>query len=98
MFEGPTFTFWNVVYTAIGAMIFWAKWGRTRLKVYALSNIVRLLPIPRIWRNAIEFLVFIFLGCLVGIGLVKPENVAQALTAGLGWTGLLSQRVSGEES
>jgi hypothetical protein len=93
-FQIPTFTFWNVAFTAIGVAIFWGKWGRTKLKAYVLSDIVNLLPVDDKWRSAIEFVVFVAFGCLVGIGVTQPTTAAQALTAGLGWTGFVTRPVS----
>ncbi len=92
MFEVPSFTFWNVVFTAVGAAVFWGKWGRTRLRAYLLSDLVNLLNIDDEWRSAIEFLIFLTLGCLVGIGVVRPTTPTQALTAGFGWTGFFTHR------
>ena len=40
MFEPPSFGFWNVVYTAIGATVFWGTWGRTKLKPFVLPDII----------------------------------------------------------
>ena len=92
-FEVPHFTFWNTVYTAIGAAVFWCRSGRTKLKVYYLSNVFDLVQFPEgPWRRCIEFLVFIVLGCLIGIGITKPDSVPQAITAGFAWTGFLAKR------
>jgi hypothetical protein len=95
VFQIPSFTFWNIVFTAIGVAVFWGKWGRTRLKAYVLSDLVNLIPVGAKQRAAIEFLVFLVLGCLVGIGVVQPTTPAQALTAGLGWTGFFTHHASG---
>lgn len=92
MFEGPEFTVWKLVYTAIGAAVFWGKWGRTRLRVYILWDVVRLLPVKGRSRATVEFLVFVTLGCIVGIGIVQPTSPMQALSAGLAWTGIFSHR------
>jgi hypothetical protein len=86
MFEAPTFTPWSVLFTATGAAVIWGKMGRTKLKAYYLSDIVRALPLNRKLQSLIEFIVFVTLGCLVGIGVAQPVNVRQALTAGIAWT------------
>lgn len=94
MFHVPDFTFWNVAYTAIGAAVFWGKWGRTKLKAICLSDILNLLDLKPAQRGALEFVIFVALGCLVGIAVVQPTNATQALTAGFGWTGLFSKHRS----
>jgi len=93
-FEAPHFTFWNVVYTAIGAAIFWGKSGRTKLRIFCLSDVLDFLEMPdgRL-RKCTEFVIFVVLGCLIGIGFVKPASVQQALTAGFAWTGVFAKRV-----
>ena len=90
-FHAPVFSLWTIVYTSIGAAIFWGKWGKAKLKAYVLSDLVNLLPCNQKWRGIIEFVIFVALGCLVGVAVVQPTNAAQALTAGLGWTGLVSK-------
>ena len=91
MFVEPSFEFWNVFFTAVGASVLWTRWGKTKLKAFILSDLLDLLPLNRTWRNAIEFLVFIVLGVIVGIGATAPVNPQQAIAAGLGWTGLFAQ-------
>jgi hypothetical protein len=94
VFDAPYFTFWNTVYTAIGAAVFWGRNGRTKLKVYYLSHVLDLIGLPegRV-RKCIEFGIFIVLGCLIGIGIAKPGTVPQAITAGFAWTGFIAKRV-----
>jgi hypothetical protein len=92
MFQVPSFTFWNVAFTAVGVAVFWGKWGRTKLQAYILSDLLNLVPVDDKWRSAIEFLIFLTLGCLVGIGIVQPTTPTQALTAGFGWTGFFTHR------
>ena len=90
-FEVPSFTFWNVFYTGSGAAIFWAKWGRANLRVFALADIIELFCEKGSKRAiALEFTIFIALGSLIGIGLTDPVNAKQALAAGMGWTGFFA--------
>lgn len=90
-FEMSWHSFWIVVYTAIGVAVFWGKWGRTRLRPYVLADLLALLGLKGPVRSAVEFSVFLVLGCLVGIGIVEPKTPAQALAAGFGWTGAFSR-------
>lgn len=92
MFEYPSFEIGNVAYTAIGAAVFWSKWGRNQLRAYGLSEIVALVPVRPKLKIAIEFSIFIVLGCIVGIGIASPSNAPQALSAGMGWTGFFTTR------
>lgn len=89
MFQGPSFTFWNIVYTAIGAAGFWSTWGRSKLKPFLIADLIRRLPARR-WHPLIEFLLFIVLGVIVGIGVTNPTNAQQAIAAGMGWTGIFA--------
>lgn len=84
------FTFSNMLFTATGAIVFWAtKGGRSELSALGLGKLISFLPWSRGARSVAEFLVFIGLGCIVGIGFTEPSNARQALTAGFGWTSLL---------
>lgn len=92
MFQSPSFGFWNIAFTALGAAVYWGKWGRTKLKAYVLSDFVDLIPVGPKWRSAIEFSIFLVIGSAVGIAVVHPTTATQALTAGFGWTGLFAHR------
>ncbi len=90
MFESPGFSFWSIAYTAVGAVVLWGTWGRTKLKAFILSDLVRrFLSEP--WATVAEFAIFVTLGVLVGIGVVKPINATQAITAGFAWTGAFAR-------
>jgi len=90
VFETPNFNFWNVAYTAIGAMALWSSWGKTKLRPLFLSRLLRLFLKGRICA-VVEFVVFVAIGVVVGIGVVHPNNAQQAITAGLAWTGALAR-------
>jgi hypothetical protein len=87
----PSFDLWKLSYTAIGVMIAWGKLGRSKLRPYVLADVIEMIPIGENGKYLIEFLVFLILGCAVGIGVTDPRNVAQAIMAGFGWTGIFSQ-------
>ena len=95
MFVNPEFTTGNILYTAIGAAVFWGKWGRSELRAYYLSDLVAAFNLPRKTRAALEMVIFISLGVVVGIGLTEPTTPAQALVAGLAWTGVFTYSSSG---
>jgi hypothetical protein len=94
LFENPSFHLWSVIYTALGATLFWSKWGREKLKAYFLSELIEMFVKSDRARMVIELIVFVSLGCLVGIGIVRPQNIPQAFSAGLGWTGLVAHHRS----
>jgi len=91
MVHFPDVTFASVFFTAIGAALFWGKWGNRKLRAYALSRLLEyIFPKSPYVRHVLEFFVFIALGCVVGIGLTQPANIPQCFTAGLGWTGFVA--------
>jgi len=93
-FEIPQFSPWMVGYTVIGAAIFWGKNGRTKLKIFFLSYAFDMVKFPEgRLRQILELLVFLVLGCFIGIGISHPSNVPQAISAGMAWTGFLAKRV-----
>ena len=92
MFDSPSFNAWNIGYTAVGAAIFWGRWGHTKLRAYVLSDLLDMIPIKAEIRVGIEFVIFLALGVFVGIGITSPTNATQAIAAGLGWTGLLAKK------
>lgn len=92
-----SFTLSNVVFTAAGAIVFWAmKGGRSEVKAFGLTDVVALIPLDRRILHLLEFVIFVGLGCVVGIGFTGPSNSRQALTAGFGWTSLLASARSGK--
>jgi hypothetical protein len=78
----------NLFFTTLGAALSYSKWGRKKLKVYYLSDILDVLALSPTARVLFELCIFIFIGCAISIGIVRPQNAAQAFSAGLGWTGL----------
>ena len=79
------------MFTAIGAAVYWGKAGRTKLKAYYLSDLIARIPLDENLRSLAECVVFIVLGSVVGVAVVQPLNATQAITAGLGWTGLFAR-------
>ena len=93
-FDMPSYTAWKVAFTAIGASVYWGLAGRTKLKPFLLPDLLRYLPFKRV-HPLFEFLVFLTVGCLVGIAFTDPINARQAITAGMGWTGVFARRKGG---
>jgi len=81
----------NLFYTALGAALFYSTWGRKKLKVYFLSDMIDVLHLSPDTQVITEFLIFIFIGCAISIGVVQPQTAPQAFSAGLGWTGLVGR-------
>lgn len=91
MFETPTYDLWAVLYTAVGATSVWARLGRKKMRVFALSRLIEGLDFSDKTKLIAEFCIFVSMGVVVGVGVVQPTTAAQALAAGMGWTGLLAQ-------
>lgn len=76
----------------------WATMGSFVLQAFLISQnkpiINFLLAFNKNWNGQlptfINALVFSVVGGLVGCGLIQPATSAQALSAGLGWIGLVS--------
>jgi hypothetical protein len=84
-----------ILFTGLGAAIFWGRNGRKKLKVFVLSDLFDALKFDEKspWRVVIEFVLFVTFGILIGIGGIAPTTIPQALTAGIAWTGMVSKRV-----
>jgi hypothetical protein len=84
-------TLW--IYTAVGVAILWAKMKRAQRSVYCLSDILDVLIPKRMKRlkAVAELVCYLFVGCIVAVGIIKPGTPAQALAAGLGWTSLTTR-------
>lgn len=98
MFEVPTYEVEAVFFTAVGVIVLWGKLGTKRVGVYALSALIKQLGIGGRSAVILEFLVFVTIGIVAAVGVVQPTNVAQAFTAGLGWTGLFTQTPSDQRT
>jgi hypothetical protein len=79
-----------IIFTAAGAAASWIVKGRRKLKLVGLSDLCNGLKLGRA-RPWVEFVVFIALGVFIGIAFADPKTSNQAMTAGLGWTGLMTQ-------
>jgi hypothetical protein len=90
MLASPLPTGFIIAYTAAGAIAYWAKWGRDRLRVFYLAEVLDMIPMRRIVRARVEFILFVVLGCFLGIGLVQPTNMTQSFSAGFAWVGLFT--------
>src|SRR6266511_1308077 len=86
VFEPPHFTFWSVIYTALGAALFWFKSGNDDLKAYVMSGLIRMFLTDVKWVFLVETVVFVALGTLIGVGFMEPTTPKQAIIAGIAWT------------
>jgi hypothetical protein len=82
---------------AAGSVIFWSVKGKKRLRPFAIPAITTFVPRGR-WRNLAELMIFVLLGCVVSFILVSPATARQGFAAGLGWTGLLTEKIGEDES
>lgn len=72
-------------------MVSWSKYGRNKLRIYFLSAVIDMFIDADVkWRQVLELFVFLILGCIISVGVVDPGTPIQAITAGFGWTGILS--------
>lgn len=83
--------FVTIFFTTLGATISYSKWGRKKLRVYYLADVLDVFNLGPRTRVVTELAVFVMIGCAVSIGIVHPQNAAQAFSAGLGWTGLVGR-------
>jgi hypothetical protein len=81
-------------YTALGAMLFWSRNGRKKLRVYVLSDLFDVFKVDpeNPWRHIAEFLLFVIFGVVIGVGAIGPSTIPQALSAGFAWTGVVAKR------
>lgn len=91
MFEVPSFDTYAIVFTAVGASLVWARMGPKKVRIFALTRLIEGLGIEGKIGVVAEFMIFVAMGVVIGVAVVQPTNVTQALAAGMGWTGLLSQ-------
>jgi hypothetical protein len=89
------FTPTMILFTGLGAAIFWGRNGRKKLKVFVLSDLFDSLQFREDskFRVISEFVLFVTFGILIGVGAIGPTTIPQALTAGIAWTGMVSKRV-----
>jgi hypothetical protein len=87
----PISVWWLHAYAGVGALILWGKLGKRGREVYGLSDILRRWGFSESLRLAIEPAIFVLLGAFLAVVFVQPTTVAQAVAAGVGWTGLVSK-------
>ena len=87
-----TFYFWaHVFYAFLGSGLLYVRWGRSKLRTFGLSAFLDTFDLSEKVRVRLEMLLFITIGTFVAMGVAQPSNAVQALTAGLGWTGLVAK-------
>jgi len=79
------------VYVAVGVIVLWCKTSKANRNIYALSPVVAMFLKNEKAKSIIELIVFLSIGCLICQGLIVPTTPAQAVAAGLGWTGLMTK-------
>ena len=81
-------------YAAVGALLLWGKLGKQGREAYGLSDVLKRFGLNEKLRLAIEPVMFVALGAFLAVVFVQPITVAQAVAAGVGWTGLVSKRTT----
>lgn len=87
----PVSVWWLHGYAGVGAVILWGKLGKRGREVYGLSDLLKRWGLNERMRLAIEPAIFVLLGAVLAVVFVQPSTVAQAVAAGVGWTGLVSK-------
>lgn len=92
MFEVPNFSVGGTVFTALGAIVFWAKWGRSkRLEAVMLRPLFEnIFGWSGRLRDGAELVAFVVLGCVLVQALLEPTTATQAFAFGCSWTGIIS--------
>jgi hypothetical protein len=90
IFPTPLPIGWVIFFMVAGISGYWSRWGYERTKIFGLSPIVAMLPCQERTQTAVTFVLFLVVGSIVGLALVRPINVAQSLTAGFAWTGFFA--------
>ncbi len=78
-------------YAAVGALLLWSKLGKRGREVYGLSDFLRLFGLSNKIRLVTEPIVFVRIGAFLAVIFIQPNTAAQAVAAGMGWTGLISK-------
>lgn len=76
-------------FTSIGSFVLYCKLKTEERPI--IEFMVHLAPHwNSTWKPFIEAIIFLVIGSIVAYGLVHPTTIPQAISAGLGWTGLVS--------
>jgi hypothetical protein len=78
-------------YVAVGVIVPWCKTSKAQRNIYGLSPVIEMFLSNERAKSALELIVFLTVGCLISHGVVVPSTPAQAIAAGLGWTGLMTK-------
>jgi hypothetical protein len=81
-------TAYNSIAAAVGSIILYANWGRSKLRPAFIAPLIDAWPCPERLRQLLEFAAFVALGVYVAVRITHPANELQAFSAGLGWTGI----------
>jgi hypothetical protein len=77
----------------LGAIIYWARsgrGGRRSVRMLPLRSLTQLIPNVAL-REAVDFVIFVAMGCVLVWLLATPNTPQQGFAAGAGWTGLASE-------
>lgn len=88
--DGNIYTVQAIVFTAAGAIFLWCKLGRDQLTIWGLGKLWRLCGFKSKLYEVMELVGFVASGVTIGIAATHPQTIMQAISAGLGWTGLLT--------
>lgn len=87
-----TIQFWaHALFAFLGAGLLYMQWGRSKLRAYAFSDLLDTFDLTESVRYRTELVIFVLVGTIVALGIARPSTMAQAFSAGLGWTGIAAR-------
>jgi len=84
---------WSIMrfgFAAFGVLILYARWGKNALRIYVPRDVVQTFHLSADSNTRLEFVIFLVLGSVIAVLFADPQSPQQAISAGLGWTGLIA--------
>jgi hypothetical protein len=77
-------------FAAFGVFILYSRWGKDSLRLYVPRDLLRTWHLGADLNARWEFALFMVIGAAIAVLFTHPTTPQQAISAGLGWTGLLA--------
>jgi hypothetical protein len=86
-----------ILFAGLGSFLLWARWtAKNRLTFARLSNVLERVLGDSVLVDLIELGICIVIGVCIAIKIVGVQTDLQALSAGMGWTGIVTQISPGD--